>query len=97
MSLLATITGTYSWATFSEILNNPERLEAWLKEKLGTPEPEWYLDPEDPAAVELSELSADQESEAMEFLGELNPAEKAALKAAMVKLWGQAGAASLPY
>ena len=96
MMLLASVTETYSWPDFKPILYSPERLAAWLREKLAEPEPDRYLDPEDPAATELSEMSAEAEMAALEFLRELTDEEVEKLETALRAVWGRAGAALMP-
>ena len=96
MTLLASVTETYSWPDFKPILYSPERLAAWLREKLAEPEPDQYLDPEDPAATELSGMSAEAEQAAMEFLRELTDEETEKLETALRAVWGREGAALMP-
>ena len=96
MHLLASIPEDYSWMDFKPILYDPAKLEAWLAKELARPEPDRYLDPEDPAAVEASEASAETESAALEFLNELTPEEQEMIEEAMRALWGREGAALMP-
>jgi hypothetical protein len=96
MALLGSIMEMYSWKDFKVILYDPERLKAWLVENLSQPEPDRYLDPEDPAAVGLSELTAEAEHQALMFWQELSPAEHEMMKVAFLAVWGLEGAATLP-
>ena len=87
---------SYSWADFKSILQNPERLKAWLVEKLKPEAEEEFLDPEDPVVGERATLSAESEQMALEFLGELKPEDRTRLETAVRDLWGKAGSAMLP-
>jgi len=96
MQLLGGVMESYSWADFKPILQNKERLKAWLAEKLKPEAEEEYLDPEDPIVGERATLSAEAEQQALEFLGELNPEDRTRLETAVRELWGKAGSAMMP-
>lgn len=81
MLLLSGIMETYSWTQFKPILYSPDRLEAWVRDKM----------PKEPVSA-----SVEEETRALEFLGELNNEERAKIETAFRRVWGPKGAASLP-
>ncbi len=86
----------YSWTAFKPILYSPDKLRAWILEKL-TPDPEdLELHPDDPRVAEMSESNVENEDQAGEFWGELTKEEQEMFRAAFVEIWGRAGKAALP-
>lgn len=97
MILLGGIMETYSWTAFKPILYSPEKLQAWIREKLKPDsDSELMLHPDDPKAAELLELAMESEDAALEFWGELSTEEQGMMKDAFQGIWGGQGRASLP-
>ncbi len=82
MQLLSGVMEVYSWKEFKPILNDSERLKAWILER---------INPADSVTI-----SVEEETAALESLRELNQEERAKLEAAFRELWGKAGTATLP-
>src|SRR4051812_40899173 len=88
MRILSRIIQDYTWAEFKPILYSPETLKRWLAEQQ-QPTSERTCHPDDPIVGELVTIAAHQEDKALEFLGELDPAERDMLTAAWVDVWGK--------
>ena len=93
--LLSGAMETYSWTAFKPILYSPEKLRAWILEKL-KPETDQFLDPDSEQAAEESMEAVEAEEKAIEFWQELDKKERMMIKEAFRAIWGKAGAAALP-
>ena len=82
-SLLAPITETFSYKDFRSLLHDRERLKAWLLKEM-------------PKQPEESDEFADQEQKIMELMNDLNPEDRAQLRAMFEELWGKTGKGMIP-